>query len=207
MLAGYQALIVHFSGTPKGAGADFGDLYPDDLKKVVAGKCLGGLSCSTVMPGDEFADLHRANATGCVGVILGLKSPRSLLDAHPSDCGSRVVERRREFQRARDMTIGDIEETISGRRPESYNEWGVADYVVLGMFAAEPYEIWKRYPAAELGLSDEFEEEVDAQGATNPHEVAVTFAGLPVYSFRCGQLVRYDGGNWTTVAHGDVYAP
>ena len=62
-------------GTPKGEGSDFEDGFPHDLTKVIGGGGLSGLSTSVVMPGDEFADVSRTNATGCIGGILGLQSP------------------------------------------------------------------------------------------------------------------------------------
>ena len=57
VLAKHNALIVHFSGTPKGAGSDFEQLFPSDLREVIEGNAQTGLCCSTVLPGDNFADL------------------------------------------------------------------------------------------------------------------------------------------------------
>jgi hypothetical protein len=42
------------------------------------------------MPGDEFADLAKANATGCVGIIVGFQNKDSLVAVDPHDCGSYV---------------------------------------------------------------------------------------------------------------------
>jgi hypothetical protein len=119
----HNALIVHFSGTPKGAGSNFDYLYPADLQNVTALGGMGGLSCSAVRSGDEFADLDRANATGCVGVVLGLQSKASLVAADPNDCGSRVENGVRIVPMEKDLTISDLEETFTKRPSDGYNEW------------------------------------------------------------------------------------
>ena len=82
-------------------------MFPTDLKRVVALCAKGGLSCSVVRPGDEFADLNRANATGCVGVILGLETKNSLIAAHPHDCGSMVENGVRKVLNEKDLTVDE----------------------------------------------------------------------------------------------------
>src|SRR4051794_22220426 len=85
----WNALIIHFSGTPKGAGVERGaaHLFPADLQHVVNRNAMGGLSCSIVKPGDVF-DGSQRNATGSIGVVLGLQSRESLVAVNPSDFGS-----------------------------------------------------------------------------------------------------------------------
>ena len=84
-----NALLVHFSGAPKGAGLERGaaHLFPTDLRHVVDGHASGGLSCSVVQPGDVFQGIAR-NATGSIGLVLDLKSADSLLAVSADDCGS-----------------------------------------------------------------------------------------------------------------------
>jgi len=130
VLAAHNALIVHFSGTPKGAGSDFEYLFPFDLEEVVARRCLTGISCSTVMPDDEFRDPSSANATGCIGVIVSPLTPSSILDACPTDCGTYMEGGIRQVSNARDMTSLDFQAAISKRPNGSYNEWVIADYEV-----------------------------------------------------------------------------
>jgi len=111
-----NALIVHFSGTPKGAGSNFDHLYPADLQSVIAGVAMGGLSCSVVCPGDEFEDLDSANATGCIGVVLGLRSGESLVAVDPHDCGSMVGDGNiREARPMPEITVATMERTLNER--------------------------------------------------------------------------------------------
>ncbi len=140
LLEQHNALIVHFSGAPKGVGND-SYLYPNDLKNVINGKAQGGLACSTVTPTDIFSGFNR-NATGCIGVILGLNTCQSLVEVSQTDCGSGIDEygNRTVINKRKVLTLNDIEETILNR-PNGYNEWIIKDYVVLGIFATHPFEI------------------------------------------------------------------
>lgn len=91
ILRRHHGLIVHFSGAPKDSGADRGFLYPADLHHVVAGRAMGGISCSVVTPTDVFDGLER-NATGCIGVIVDLTTPHSIASAAAGDAGSIKLE-------------------------------------------------------------------------------------------------------------------
>lgn len=208
VLATHRALIVHFSGTPKGGGSDYEHLYPADLEEVIAGRCNGGLSCSTVMPGDEFADLNRANATGCVGVILGLKAPQSILDAHRRDCGTFVQDGVRQVPHARDMNAADLNETIAARPADTYNEWVIGRYDVLGILAVPPYNVWTEQLAERPhDLPDylEWEEEIADISTTTPAEIALLFPNLRVFSFRQNALVELVDEAWRVADHQELY--
>ncbi len=208
VLAAHGALIVHFSGTPKGAGSNFEYPFPSDLQEVIACRSQTGLSCSTVMPGDEFADLCRANATGCIGVILRLRTPCSVLDARASDCGTYMEDGVRKVSHPRDMTASDFSATISGRANGNYNEWVIADFQVIGLFAAEPYRVsaevtidypddmpdWMRTIDTTLGF--EYKSLDDIQKL---------FPELQIYSFSNSGLVQRVGSAWITVAHATLY--
>ena len=74
-----RALIVHFSGTPKGAGVERGFLFPNDLRNVLSGNAKGGIWCSVIVPGDRFELTPNANATETIGVVVDLESPSSLV--------------------------------------------------------------------------------------------------------------------------------
>lgn len=209
MLHGHQALVVHFSGTPKGSGFDSPHIYPADLHQVIGGAGRGGLSCSTVMPHDEFEQLDRANATGCVGLIVGFTSGRSILDAHPRDCGSHVENGFRIVPNARDLGIEDLEQTVLQRPADSYNEWVVASDQVLGLFAASPFTIWaESMPAEPPDLPDYLRaaSPVGDFAFTDPATIATEFPDLPLFSFRHGRLVRWDDSDWTLADHRQVYA-
>ena len=209
MLRRRGALMVHFSGTPKGAGSTYTHLYPLDLQEVIQDRCHGGLSCSTVLPGDEFTDLANANATGCVGVILGLKAGNSIKDVHQQDCGTRVENGVRIYPNARDLTVGDLEQTIIARSPCSYNEWVIGDYAVLGIFAAAPFNIWEeRMPDEPPDLPDYLRATslVGQICQTDIASIEAAFPALPIFSFVERQLVVWYEGQWKAVEVSDEYS-
>ncbi len=205
-LGRHRALLVHFSGTPKGAGSNFEHLYPADLQSVIKHDAASGVSCSAVRPGDEFDDFETANATGCIGVVLGLQNKHSLVGADPHDCGSRMEGGVRKVFKERDITIDDLEETFTKRPSGSYNEWVIKDYVVLGIFAAPPFRVsvlkvpdypddvppWLRDSTPIPG----FEQASVAQ-------LIRTFPGLPIFSFRDGKIVSLTEKG--PVKHSDIY--
>ncbi|MFM0292241.1 hypothetical protein P0D68_03710 [Paraburkholderia sp. RL17-380-BIE-A] len=135
-----NSLIVHFSGIAPGTGNPGERLYyPDDLRNVVTGGAMGGVSCSVISPGDIFGQTeNNNNATGCVGVVLGLLSPSSLLDVHAGDGGSTVLPNGQRDANPKSLNLTDLQETITGRHRGTYNEWVVGNYKVLGIFIAAP---------------------------------------------------------------------
>jgi hypothetical protein len=208
VLAAHGALIVHFSGTPKGAGSNFEYLFPFDLKEVIAGRSQTGLSCSTVMPGDEFRDLSSANATGCIGVILRPLTPGSVLDAQPTDCGTCMEDGVRRVPHARDMTATDFDATIFGRANGDYNEWAIADYQVIGLFAVEPYRVSAR---VKIDYPDDMPDYLRTNDTTvgfeckSLEEIETLFPELPIYAFSSGGVVQRAGSARVSVAHATLY--
>ncbi|MDP5280076.1 hypothetical protein Q9Q95_14185 [Sphingomonas sp. DG1-23] len=208
VLAAHSAVIVHFSGTPKGGGSTFEYPFPRDLEEVIAGRSLTGLSCSTVMPGDEFCDLNRANATGCIGVLLGLQTPQSVLDAHPHDCGTYMADGVRQVPHARDMTASDFDATITGRANGEYNEWVIANYQVIGLFVAEPYRVSIE---VEIDYPEDMPDYLRGAGTAagfdykSLAEIATLFPNLPIYAFASGGVVEHIGSAWVPVTHKTLY--
>ena len=208
VLREHQALLVHFSGCPKGAGAEREDhLYPHDLQSVLDGKAHSGLSCSTVMPRDCFGGFDR-NATGCVGALLGLQSGDSLKAVSAGDCGSALIAGVREIGLADTVTLDSVVRSISNRKPGHYNEWIVANYEVLGLFAAAPFEVSAlcRMPAIpDAPVQSQEAELIAASRQTNIEEVANTFPGSTIVSFHNGRLVMWIDGRSREIAHSDLY--
>lgn len=131
-----DALIVHFSGTPPMHHRP-GVIYPNDLQATLKND-FGGLSCSIVLPNDS----HQ-NAIGRVGLILKPESNHSILYTNKSDAGSGVVDfngfRSGAGQSpSRDSCLN----SIRNRASNGYNEWGVKDYSVAGVFVFFPIEVW-----------------------------------------------------------------
>lgn len=193
VLAAHDALIVHFSGVPKGSGLERGHLYPDDLHHIIAGNAMGGLACSTLKLGDVFSGFQR-NATGCIGLVLDLTAPASLVAVSATNCGSiegpngiRIV------QHERDISVADVEASIANRPLGHYNEWVVRDFKVVGVLAVSPFEISGRgglavppdVPAHLVALENEI-----GPLNTSLDAVAATFSPLSLYIFGFQRLFR-----------------
>lgn len=209
VLKKYNALIVHFSGAPKGAGASRNNnLYPNDLQHAINGHAQGGLSCSTVIPRDNFQGLYR-NATGCIGIVLGLKGKESLSGAYPKDCGSNEDEKNKRLSFIQnELAITDIENTITNRPFGNYNEWIIKDYNVLGIFAVSPFEIaFLESPASPPGMPDRLKPDgpVASITSTTPEEVCDQFKGLPIYGFHEKTLCKWVNGHPQSCTHDDIY--
>jgi hypothetical protein len=197
LLVKYNALIVHFSGAPKGAGKPRPDrLYPNDLLHAMTLQKHEGLSCSTVMPGDNFHGLNR-NAIGSIGIILGLRSPKSLIGVSPHDCGSfEDANGARQFPHQPSISISDIENSIVNRQPGRYNEWGIEDFNVLGIFASPPFDIAIEIPMSDIpGIPvdpiDSHPIEVISQ--TTLQEVSRNFFRHKVFGFQGNALCEWRG--------------
>lgn len=201
VLAAHNALIVHFSGAPKGAGFERGFLYPDDLQNVVQGNAMGGLSCSVVKPGDVFWGFER-NATGCIGVVVDLTAPESLVAVSATDCGSiEQPDGTRVVQHEIDISATDVETSITARPAGKYNEWVVRNFKVVGVFAVPPFEISVRggisIPADVPSHLIDVEREAGIL-STALEKVARTFASVPTFTFVNQCLCR-------VTRHPDVY--
>ena len=185
-----SALIVHFSGTPKGGGSDFDFLYPDDLKNVIALQAPGGVSCSTVMPGDEFADLGRANATGCIGTVLGFQSRDSLVSVDPHDCGSYVENGVRLVPNERDLTVAiSLRRSRNGRQVATTS--GSYGTTRCSVFLPRRHYTFRSGKFRTIRLKrSRFLDHPTVSGFQADDIVAVrtTFPALPIFTFHGGQI-------------------
>lgn len=209
VLAQFKALLVHFSGAPKGHGVQRPNhLFPNDLRHVLSGKAQGGLSCSTVKPGDCFCGYNR-NAIGCIGVILGFNSTNSVVAVSESDCGSfegkngqRIVKSKQQ------INLEDILNSIQKRPSGQYNEWIMKNYITLGIFAVHPYEISScgklSCPDPVLnglwdGSSTPVIKKIDLQ------TVSDQFPGFPIYTFDTNNIFHFNNGKCQQVNHDKIY--
>lgn len=171
-----NALVVHFSGAPPGVPALPVPLrYPDDLRAVLAGSAQTGIACSLVRPGDTFVGVAR-HALGCIGVVVDLEDQDSLIAVSATDLGSQVINGIRQYH-PMNVTLQDCVDSLlqRGRAPggTNYNEWGLKNFKPMGIFVAEPFEIYRQ-----MGVPD----------VTTVQNVAVEFPGWPIYSFAQGGL-------------------
>lgn len=175
-----QALIVHFSGAPKGIGADRGRLFPEDLLAVLDGAGAEGLSCSAVRPGDIFSGLTR-NAIGCIGLILKPRSPQSLVGVGPSDLGSEEVDGVRRAP-SQHITVEVLRESFDSRK--NYNEWVVRDFDVAGLFAAQPFEVWRYNGTSPDGSKN------SGPSHSSLAELRARFPELPIFSLNATSIFQ-----------------
>lgn len=204
----YNALIVHFSGDPKGAGWNRPNhMFPVDLQHVITGNAMGGVSCSVVKPGDNFHTFGKRNALGTVGVILGFQSKQSLVAASHEDCGSYLDEIGRRQVIEKDIAINDLELTLSQR--VHYNEWVVRDYKVLGIFVALPITV------SEMGMPEGAEDVPEAvmggeQVISVPKTVEAVgklLSDADIYTFNHGGIYQLKVKQWVSVDHKNLYIP
>jgi hypothetical protein len=137
LLREHKALIVHFSGTPPSGSGTLH--FPADLRRVLDHGAMTGLSCSTVVPGDNFdGDKGPRNAYGSVGLILDLIDKHSLATATVGDGGAMFVNCVREFDEC-DLDIQDVKSSLLKRIDA--NEWGIRNYKTVGIFIADPIQV------------------------------------------------------------------
>ena len=189
------ALIVHFSGTPPMPSTWHEPrTYPEDLRNVIRGGAMGGLCCSVVRPGDDFETGGR-NACGYVGVIVGLQCKHALVAVDPEDCGSYCNERGfREVAKPTDITVQGLQKTLTDRN--SWNEWVVRDYEVLGIFFVKPYLVWRELAAG-----------TSAEVPTSPDAISSTFPEQRSFTFSSEGILQFSGGHYTQVPHSKIYCP
>jgi hypothetical protein len=194
-----KALIVHFSGvTNKLNSPD--KLFPNDLLYAINHKNCSGRSCSIIKPDDNFM-----NAVGSIGIILGLKQPNSLLDAFQADCGWHVNSNPKDK-----ITIKELRDTIEGRSINCHNEWVVNNYLVLGIFAIEPFQVMAYKPldmphGIEINLTPK--NEATCPKLISLSEIKSYFVNIPIYTFRGGRIKKYagDGDNAVEIDHSEIY--
>lgn len=208
VLAKYNGLIVHFSGAPKGSGADRDNPFPKDLQHVINGCAQGGISCSIVMPGDNFYGIDR-NATGCVGVVIDLQTSKSLVAVDSSDCGSiENDEGVRIVACECDITSTEVDESITRRKRTSYNEWVVRNFNVIGIFATQPYEVSKRQiPDFPPEMPDYLRSTGSETGigSVSIEQICRTFPDKPIFGFQGSEITKLSGNQWIGIQHNEIY--
>lgn len=195
-----SGLVVHFSGCPKGAGHDNGNfLYPEDLNKIINGQVTGGISCSLVIPGDNFsADKYKNEAIGAIGVIVGFDEG-GLVAVSPSDCGSYAGDDgvRQIFEK--DIKIEDLRSSLTER--QNYNEWIIKQNKILGIFVFDINNISvianNNIDGAEYSITVY----IDFDDVKN------TFKDMAIYTFSNGGIARLDRntGEFIKITQEDLY--
>ncbi|AWJ93819.1 hypothetical protein Sp245p_28785 (plasmid) [Azospirillum baldaniorum] len=200
-----NALVVHFSGTPKGIGFTIG--FPDDLRESIANAATYALACSVVKPGDCFIDFpppHRRHATGSIGIILDLMKPQSLMAVCETDAGSNAARQHRP------LTIQDCVDSIDKRSDSNtfaYNEWNVTDYVVRGLFVADPIQYYGfMTPTLPNGSPVPYSGPTPAPIDSTVNDLHQIFPQQRIYGFEGDGIVEYHPRGVTVpVSHSEIY--
>ena len=208
LLRANNAFIVHFSGFGKGAGNPFPRVYyPADLQNVITGGALGGVSCSVIGSADKIGFQPDANATGCIGVVLGLRTPLSLMNASAGDCGSHVNANGTRAANPSPLSIQDLQATLDNRDPDSYNEWVIGDYEVLGIFFADPAYVAEPQSVPQIAGVSSHILGTTANGyrLESLADVIANHPNQRIFRFNAGALEEFVAAGWTPAAHSNIY--
>jgi hypothetical protein len=162
----------------RGSGAKA--YYPDDLEYALTHTMDTRLACSTVKPYDLFGEGPSKNATGSVGIILAPRSTASILGVWPTDAGSSRA------RIDRPVTLQECENIITNRG--GYNEWGVTDYEVIGLFVIDPLQVTGTQKM-EVGFGGTVDTTVPVD--VDPANLPPGLSELPVYAFSAGILAQF----------------
>ncbi len=178
------ALIVHFSGVPKGVGHSV--QYPDDLQWALTNP-HEILCCSTIEPGDFIAAPMRA--TGTVGVVVGPENEEGIVFVCQDDVGSppNTVDR---LAWNRPLSVGHCRRSFTRNGNTPYNEWLVGPYRIIGLFVASDAQVQVNGRLIE----------VDTEG------VLANLGKRRVFSDVGGEFVELDvDGRWMALDMSSVY--
>jgi hypothetical protein len=184
----HQAVLVHFSGCPKGVGFDL--YYPNDLMRVIANPALD-ISASIFRPSTDT----RYNTFGEIGVILDPRTDQSVVYVCEQDGGSHVVGGRR-VPRQSSITTDQCEYSLAERgKPDprvAHNEWVVEDYNVKGIFVIG-LNVW------DMGANQ--------MKQTTLISISAQFAPLPIYGrAQTGIYLQWDPAtDWQPTSHASIY--
>ena len=178
------ALIVHFSGVPKGVGHNIS--YPDDLIYVLENP-LEILCCSAVEPGDVAHDPPRA--TGSVGIVIDPLAEDSIVYVNHEDLGSPPeTAKRRTWDRA--TSVKDCVRSFRRDGYSYYNEWLVGPYRIVGLFVAQGAQVDKKNdPYCEISIN----------------EILSDLGQHRVFSCLNDQFVEWVDAEWQTIDMNSVY--
>jgi len=184
-----HAFLAHCAGFSKGIGdASTNSLgYLERLKQ--AAESMKELSCSTIRPGDMH-DWSIMNYTGKVGLVLLPNAATSITYASPKDAGSQIDSSNpgRRYSGQPAATPELVETAILSRLPSSYNELGVINYTVVGVFMDEPVQ----YSGA------------DEVVTLTPEDISSYFSSKRLFYLKKGQLYECVGSGDSLVCGAQV---
>jgi len=96
------------------------------------------------------------NYTGKVGIVIRPNKIESITYASPTDAGSQIdpTNSKRRSTTLPQATIGTIRSAILDRYPDRYNELGVMDYTVMGVFVDPPVQFMENGNLQDLNAEE-----------------------------------------------------
>lgn len=174
VLRTHGALVVHFSGTPRGVGG--GQVRPDfpaDLQQVALNARTWQVPCSTVSSGHARG---KGDLMGSVGLVLRCRRGASLLGVHHEDAGSWYdpVSGVRNLGACVAPTLVSCDYSITAR--SGHNEWVLTGYEPVALLTDGEMEVW--------------DTPTNFQRQVRPAELDAAFPGLPLLFFYGRQLME-----------------
>lgn len=137
----HEALLIHSAGFAKMVGNIITNQYGYLERLQVAARDHIEIACSTILNGDSSCYY-----TGACGLILRPTGAEAITYAWPEDAGTSIGENGRRAnvtQEARDLPL---DEAITKREPNRYNEVGAYGYEVFGVFMDQADEVQYSIP-------------------------------------------------------------
>ena len=194
-----STLIVHFASVPPLVGPGPG--YPQSLLISVCDRSRQ-LSCSVVQPGDSFgvyADTK--NGTGTIGLIIRPRVDASVIAVAPKDAGSVAQTDGTRVFTPHEITTVTMEDSME-RRGEAdgpgaaYNEWGLGDYDVVGLFVSDPAENDVQLAGQSVPSTETIEDTINH----------FSELGLRIFTFASGSICELASTALLPVEHEELYA-
>lgn len=179
------ALIVHFSGCPRGVGRD--THYPCDLSSVIANS-QEIICCSTIEPHDF--DVPPFGGSGFVGVVLDPLGEEGIVFVDHEDHGAPpTTEQRLAMDRPESLAACARTFTRDGATP--YDEWLLGPSRVVGIFVA---------PGAQVHTPD------GSFDSVTPADVLSSLGKHRLFSCKDGQFYeRHAADDWRPLDMSTVY--
>jgi hypothetical protein len=178
-LSARQSLIVHFSHH---ANMRAGGIFPNDMHDAIENRNEWVLSCCAVWPG------HNMDLPGSVGVVFN-PSPSNVVSVSNSDSGSSTDRDGAEQSAGVPLSPHSFHDSF--RVAGAYNEWRLLGAEVVGIFVANPHEIYTKREVVvpfEGGVIREISAEPVSLGY-----VLECFPQLRVFTMSGSVIIELDG--------------
>ncbi|OYU45718.1 MAG: hypothetical protein CFE44_06015 [Burkholderiales bacterium PBB4] len=155
-------------------------IWPEDMRRAIAKRAALNLSCVVAWPG------HPMSLPGSVGVICK-PACAHVISAAGSDSGSTMLPDGSDGSAGLSLTPDSLAATFEVA-PGSYNEWRVRGAEVVGIFIADPTNIYVKKAVRLSAGGVEFDDVAATRISID--EVFAEFPRHPVFTFGVAGLVE-----------------